>query len=79
MLRGLGILMQGTALLNGFEFDLLTFLQNGLACPEVDVAWGQIVQALMISPCVVVMDEPADRSLEIARQVIMLQRDAGLQ
>ena len=71
--------MQGAALLNGLEFDPLTLFEDGLTGPEVDVLRGQIVQALMIPPCVVVMDEPADRSLEIAGQVIVFQRDAGLQ
>jgi arylsulfatase A-like enzyme len=42
-----------------------------MAGPEVDVTRGQIVQALMVPPCVVVMDEPADRSLEIAGQDVM--------
>ena len=79
MLRGLGALVQGASLLDGLEFDPLTFFQDSLAGPIVDVVRGQIVQALMISPCVVVMDEPADRSLEIAGQIIVLQRDAGFQ
>ena len=55
--------MQGASLLNGLEFDPLTFFQDSLAGPIVDVVRGQIVQALMIPPCVVVMDEPTDRSL----------------
>ena len=46
--------MQGAALLNGLEFDPLTLFEDGLTGPEVDVLRGQIVQALMIPPCVVV-------------------------
>ena len=71
--------MQGAALLNGLEFDPLTLFQDCLAGPIVDVVRGQIVQALMVPPCVVVMDEPADRGFKIARQIIVLQRDAGFQ
>src|SRR5450759_4363242 len=77
MLRGLRVFVQGASLLNGLEFDPLTLFEDSLAGPEVDVLRRQIVQALMIPPCVVVMDELADRSLQIARQVIMLKRDAG--
>jgi hypothetical protein len=55
--------VQGASLLNSLEFDPLTLFQDSLAGPKVDVVRGQIVQALMIPPCVVVMDEPADRSL----------------
>ena len=62
--------MQGASLLDGLEFDPLTFFQDSLAGPIVDVVRGQIVQALMISPCVVVMDEPADCSLEICTGTI---------
>ena len=71
--------MQGASLLNGLEFDPLTPFEDGLAGPQVDVLWGQIVQALMTPPCVVVMNEPADCSLKIAGQVIVFQLDAGLQ
>jgi hypothetical protein len=70
MLRGLGVLVQGASLLNGLEFDPLTFFQDSLAGPEVDVVRGQIVQALMIPPCIVVMDEPADRGLEFALSLL---------
>ena len=51
--------MQGASLLNGLEFDPLTFFQDSLAGPIVDVVRDQIVQALMIPPCVVVLDEPS--------------------
>jgi hypothetical protein len=43
MSRGLGFEMQGTALLNRFEFDLATLIEKSLSCPE---RRGQIVQAL---------------------------------
>ena len=48
MLRSLRVLVQGASLLNGLEFDPLTFFQDSLAGPEIDVARGQIVQALMV-------------------------------
>jgi len=66
-------------LLNGLEFDPLTLFEDGLTGPEVGVLRGQIVQALMIPSCVVAMDGPADRSFEIAGQVIVFQRAAGFQ
>jgi hypothetical protein len=50
MLRALG-------LLNGLEFDSLTLFEDGLTGPEVDVLRGQIVQALMVPPCVVIMED----------------------
>lgn len=52
-------------------FDLLSFQQDGLTAPEVDVGWRQIAQALVISPVVVVIDEPADVGFQVARQVVV--------
>ena len=59
---------------DGFLFDAVSFLQNRLAPAEVDVCWGQIVQALMEAVVVVVREEAPDLRLEIARQVILLQQ-----
>lgn len=70
--------MQGPALLKGLEFDLPTLFQDGLTCSGVDVVRSQIVQALMIPPGVVVVDELSDCGSEITQQIVVLQRGAGL-
>jgi hypothetical protein len=57
MLRGLRVLVQGASLLNGHEFDLLTFFQDSLAGSEVDVLRSQIVQALQRHALAVVEPE----------------------
>ncbi len=47
-----------------------------MASPEVDVGRGEIIDALVIAPVVVVRVERIDLSFEIARQIIVLEQDA---
>ena len=69
MLCGVFVVKQATVL-HGFAFDPFSFQQDGLASPEVDVGRGEIIDALVIAPVVVVRDERIDLSFEIARQII---------
>src|SRR4026208_2549042 len=78
MLRGLFVVKQPTVL-DGLAFDPFSFQQDGLTAPEVDVGWGEIVDALVIAPVVVVRDECIDLSFEIAGQIIVLEQDAVLE
>ena len=66
-------------LFDGLSFDPFSLQQDGLATPEVDVGGGEIVQALVIAPVVVVIDEGCDLGFEIARQEVVLQQDSVLQ
>ena len=65
MLRGLFVVKQPTVL-DGLAFDPFSFQQDGLTAPEVDVGRGEIVDALVTAPVVVVRDEYIDLSFEIA-------------
>ncbi len=56
------------------SFDPFSFQQDGLTAPEVDVGRGEIVDALVIAPVVVVRDECIDLSFEIAGQIIVLEQ-----
>lgn len=66
-------------LFDGLSLDPFSLQQDGLATPEVDVGGGEIVQALVIAPVVVVIDEGCDLGFEIARQEVVLQQDSVLQ
>ncbi len=44
-------------MLDGLAFDLLPFDQDGLAAPEVDVGGGEVAEALVVAPMIVVGDE----------------------
>lgn len=56
-----------------------TVCGDGLGPVEVDVGWGQIVDAFMIAVVIIVLDEGADLPLEIARQVVVVDQSAILQ
>ena len=75
MLCGLNVVKQPTVL-DGFAFDPFSFQQDGLAASEVDVGRGEIVDALMIAPVIVVRDERIDLSFEVTGQIIVLEQDA---
>src|SRR5271169_7097670 len=78
MLCGMGVVLQASVL-DGLSFDPFSFKQDGLAASEVDVGRGEISDALMVSPVIVVGDEVADPRFEVARQIVILQQDAVLQ
>eukprot|EP01042_Synura_sphagnicola_P003829 gene3829-4791_t len=62
----------------GKSLGMLDF-DDGLASPEVDVGGGEVVQALVIAPVVVVLDKCGDLSFKVAGQVIVLQQNAVLE
>ena len=66
-------------LLDGPSFDPFSFQQDGLPSPEIDIGGREVTQALVITAVIVVLDEGLDLSLEVARQVVVLQRDSVLQ
>ena len=51
--------MQQAPLIDSFAFDPFSCLQDGLAASEVDVGRGEIAEALVVSPVIVVIDEGA--------------------
>ena len=63
----------------GLLFDLFSVSQHGLSASEVDLGRGEVLQALVVAPVVVVVDEGIDRLPESARQVVVFQQDAVLQ
>ena len=64
---------------DGVLFDPFSLLQDLFAAPKVDVGGCQVLQAFMVSPVIVMADEPADLPLQIAGQDVVLQQDAVLQ
>ena len=60
-------------------FDLFSFQQDGLAAPEVDIGRRGVAQALVVAVIIVVADEGPDLCLQVARQIVIFQKDAVLQ
>jgi len=67
--------MQAASLFDGLSFDGFPPFEYGRSSSEVDVSRGQIVQALVISTIVVVLDELADAPFELSWQIIVLEQD----
>ena len=78
ILCGLPAVLQAP-FVDGVLFDPFSLLQDLIAAPEVDVGWGQVLQAFVVSFVIVVADELADLSLEITGQEVVFQQDAVLQ
>jgi hypothetical protein len=49
---------------DGVSFGPFAFKQDGQAAPKIDVSWGEVLQALMVAPIIVVIDEAIDLRLE---------------
>lgn len=64
---------------DGLLLDPFSLFQDGVATPEVDVCGCQVLQALVVSPVVVILDEGFDLLPEVAWQVVVLQQNAVLQ
>ena len=57
--------------LDGLSFDPFPFQQDGLAAPGVDIGGREVIQALVVTPVVVVLDEDAELGFEITGQIIV--------
>ncbi len=64
---------------DGLAIDLLPFDQDGLAAPEVDIGGGEVCQALVVAPMIVMGDEGIDLGFEVTGQVVVFQQDPVLQ
>ena len=73
-----GLVVQA-ALSDGLSFDPFAFEQDGLAAPEVDVGRGEIVEALVVSPVIVMLHEGRDLGFEVFFEEVVFQQDAVLQ
>ncbi len=61
------------------SFDPFALFQSGFVPSEVDVGGCDVVDALVVTLMVVVIDEGLDLRLKIARQEVVFQQDAVLQ
>ena len=56
---------------DGLSFDPFSLQQDGLAAPKIDVGGGEVVQALVVAPVMVVLDEGLDVGLKRTRQIVV--------
>jgi hypothetical protein len=67
--------MQAASLLDGLSFDGCPPFKYSRSSTEVDVSRRQVVQALVVSTVVVVLDELVDAVFELTWQIVVLQQD----
>ena len=67
--------MQAASLLDGLSFDGFPPFEYSRSSAEVDVSRRQVVQALVVSAIVVVVDELADAVFELTWQIVVFQQD----
>ena len=60
-----GVVVQA-AQSDGLSFDPFAFDEDGFAAAEVDVGRGEIIEALVVSPMIVMLDEGGDLLFAVA-------------
>ena len=68
--------MLQAALVDRLLFDLFPFMQDGFVAAKVDIGRCDVVQALVVTLVVVILDEGTDLTLKIARKIVVFQEDA---
>ena len=71
--------MKQAPVFNCLPFDPFSLFQDRLTSTEVDTGRGEVLQAFVIAPVIVVLDESIDLLSQVAGQVIFFQQDAVLQ
>ena len=71
--------VQQAPMLDGFALDPFAVIDDGFGPSEVGVGGRHIVEALVIAPVIIVLDEGLDLAFEIARQEVIFEQNAVLQ
>ena len=71
--------MLQAAVCDSGKLDAFSFCEDRLRSAKVDVGRREVFDALMIANVIVVLDEGADLSFEIAGQIIVVEQNAVLQ
>ena len=79
MLQGSPERSRRAPMFEGLAFDPFALADDGLGPAEVGVCGRHVVQALVISLVIVVLDERFDLAFEVAGQEVLFQEDAVLQ
>jgi len=71
--------MLQSAQFDGVSFDPFSVQQDGLVPPEVDVGWGQVADAFVISAMIVMFDECRDLRFEVFGEEVVFEQYAVLE
>ena len=70
--------MLQAAVLDCQFLDLLPFSDDGFVAPKIDVCRCDVVEALVVTLVVVVLDEGPDLAFEITGQIVVFQQNPVL-
>ena len=62
-----------------FLFDPFSFVQSGLATSEVYIGGCEVIDALVITLVIIVINKSLDLDLEVFRKEVVFQQDAVFQ
>ena len=71
--------MLQAALADCLFLDFCPFSDDGFVSPKIDLSWCDVVQALVISLVVVVIDESLDLAFEVAGKIVVFQQNTVFQ
>lgn len=77
-LSGFGLVVQA-AFFDRVSFDPFAFEQDGLSASEVDVGGSEIVEALMVTAMIVMLDEGRNLGFKVLLEEVVFKQDAVLQ
>ena len=78
----MGLILSGdlavlqASMLDSLAFDPFALFDDGFGPAKIGVGWCHVVEALVITPVVVMLDEGTDLSLQVAGQEVIFQEDA---
>ena len=64
---------------DGLSLDPFPLFQDGLTTTEVNISWGQVVDALVIAMIVVMIHRGFDAGLKVFWEEVVFQQNAVLQ
>lgn len=71
--------MVQAAFFDRVSFDPFAFEQDGLSASKVDVGGSEIVEALMVTAMIVMLDEGRDLGFKVLLEEVVFKQDAVLQ
>ena len=78
MLSRLALMVQAVVL-EGQFLDRFSPFYDDCIPPKVDVGWCDVIEAVVVTVVIVMIDEGADLAFEIARQIIVFQQNPVLE
>ena len=64
---------------DGLSLDPFALFDDGIGPAEVGVGRGDVVEALVVTPMIVVLDEGLDLAFEVAGQEVVFEQNAVLE